>query len=63
MRARATHMYTPGLKLHMQNAIRYGATPEELMQVLELASLIGVHTSVVGAEVLELTLRTDGASS
>jgi alkylhydroperoxidase/carboxymuconolactone decarboxylase family protein YurZ len=56
-------MYTPGLKLHMQNAIRYGATPEELMQVLELASLIGVHTSVVGAEVLELTLRTDGASS
>ena len=59
----ATHMYTPGLKLHMQNAIRYGATPEELMQVLELASLIGVHTSMVGAEVLERTLKMGESSS
>jgi len=53
----ATHMYTPGLKLHMQNAIRYGATPEELMQVLELASLIGVHSSLVGAGVLERLVK------
>ena len=51
-------MYTPGLKLHMQNAMRYGATLEELMQVLELASLIGVHSTMVGAEVLERALRT-----
>lgn len=55
----ATHMYTPGLKLHMQNAIRYGATSEEIMQVLELASLIGVHSSMVGAEVLERALKTE----
>jgi len=58
----ATHMYTPGLKLHMQNAIRYGATPDELMQVLELASLIGVHSSMVGAQVLEKTLRMGESS-
>ena len=50
-------MYTPGLKLHMQNAMRYGATLDELMQVLELASLIGVHSSMIGAEVLERTLN------
>ncbi len=56
-------MYTPGLKPHIQNAIRYGATPEELVQVLELASLIGVHSSMVGAEVLERVLKQDGSSS
>jgi alkylhydroperoxidase/carboxymuconolactone decarboxylase family protein YurZ len=56
----ATHMYTPGLKLHMQNAIRYGATPEELMQVLELASLIGIHSSMVGAQVLDKALKQGG---
>jgi alkylhydroperoxidase/carboxymuconolactone decarboxylase family protein YurZ len=54
-------MYTPGLKLHMQNAIRYGAEPEELMQVLELASLIGIHSSIVGAQVLDKALRQDGS--
>lgn len=38
----ATHMFVPGLRQHIANAIRYGATAEELMEVLELASGIGV---------------------
>ncbi|KAF4635235.1 hypothetical protein G7Y89_g2876 [Cudoniella acicularis] len=36
--AAATHLYQPGLKLHMKNAIKYGATPEEIMEVLEIAT-------------------------
>jgi alkylhydroperoxidase/carboxymuconolactone decarboxylase family protein YurZ len=40
--ASATHMFEVGLRQHVANAIRYGATAEELMEVFELASGIGV---------------------
>jgi len=47
-----THLYVQGLKLHIRNAVRYGATPEEVMEVFELASLMGVHTVMAGADIL-----------
>jgi alkylhydroperoxidase/carboxymuconolactone decarboxylase family protein YurZ len=37
-----THLYVLGLKLRIRNAERLGATPEEVMEVFELASLMGV---------------------
>jgi alkylhydroperoxidase/carboxymuconolactone decarboxylase family protein YurZ len=40
--ASATHMYEPGLRQHIRNAIAYGATGAEVMEVLELAAGIGV---------------------
>ena len=36
--ASATHMYVPGLRQHIENALGYGATPAEVMEVFELAS-------------------------
>ncbi|MDX6700081.1 MAG: hypothetical protein QOF26_307, partial [Baekduia sp.] len=39
----ATHMYGPGLRQHIRNAIGYGATGAELMEVIELATGIGVE--------------------
>ena len=39
----ATHMFEPGLRQHIRNAIGYGATAGELMEVIELASGIGVE--------------------
>jgi alkylhydroperoxidase/carboxymuconolactone decarboxylase family protein YurZ len=50
--AAATHLYVPGLKLHMRNAVRYGATQEEIMEVLEIASVIGIHAATSAAPVL-----------
>jgi len=41
--ASATHMYVPGLRQHIENALAYGATPAEVMEVFELASTIGIH--------------------
>jgi len=38
----ATHLYTKGLKLHIENALGYGATPQEVMEVIELASPLGM---------------------
>jgi len=54
--AAATHLYVPGLKLHMRNAIRYGATQEEIMELLEIVSLIGIHGALAAAPVLEKAL-------
>ena len=47
-----THLYAPGLKLHIRNAMEHGATPEEIVEVFELAALMGVHTVQKGADVL-----------
>jgi alkylhydroperoxidase/carboxymuconolactone decarboxylase family protein YurZ len=51
--ASATHLYQPGLKLHMRNAIGYGATPEEIMEVLAIVSVVGIHAVVEGAPILQ----------
>jgi alkylhydroperoxidase/carboxymuconolactone decarboxylase family protein YurZ len=47
--AAATHMYGPGLRQHIRNAIAHGATREEIMEVLELASAIGLQAFALAA--------------
>lgn len=37
----------------MRNAIRHGATPEEIMEVLEIAALLSIHTATVAMPILE----------
>lgn len=54
----ATHMYQPGLKLHMRNVLSYGGTKEEIMEVLELATLLSISTLDVGLEVLDKEMAT-----
>ncbi|OLO09945.1 gamma-carboxymuconolactone decarboxylase [Chromohalobacter japonicus] len=54
--ASATHLYLPGLKLHMRNAVRYGATAEEIMEVLEIVSVVGIHCASIAAPMLEEAL-------
>jgi alkylhydroperoxidase/carboxymuconolactone decarboxylase family protein YurZ len=50
--ASATHMFLPGLRQHIRNAIAYGATREEIMEVFELASGIGAKSFALAAPVL-----------
>ena len=59
----ATHLYTPGLRLHIKNAIGYGATREEILEVMELASVIGIHSCTVGVPILVEELAAAGASA
>jgi alkylhydroperoxidase/carboxymuconolactone decarboxylase family protein YurZ len=56
----ATHLYTPGLRQHIRNALGYGATREEIMEVIELVSVIGIHACTVGVPILveELAARS-----
>lgn len=39
-----THLHARGARTHIQNALEYGATREEIMEVFELVSVLGVHT-------------------
>jgi alkylhydroperoxidase/carboxymuconolactone decarboxylase family protein YurZ len=50
--ASVTHMYEPALRVHIQNALRYGATEEELVEVLQLTSILGVHALSMGVPTL-----------
>jgi alkylhydroperoxidase/carboxymuconolactone decarboxylase family protein YurZ len=58
--ASATHMYLPGLKQHIENALSLGATPGEVMEVFELASVIGIHTCTMGLPILVEELERAG---
>jgi alkylhydroperoxidase/carboxymuconolactone decarboxylase family protein YurZ len=48
----ATHLYVKGLKLHIENAIGYGATAEEILEVMEIASVLGIHAVTSVAPIL-----------
>ena len=55
--ASVTHMYAPGVRRHIQAALRAGATPEEIMAVLQVCVSLGVqacaHAVPILAEELE----------
>jgi alkylhydroperoxidase/carboxymuconolactone decarboxylase family protein YurZ len=52
-----THLYTGGLKVHIRNAIRWGATPAEVMETIEIASALGLQSTTVGVPILIEELR------
>ena len=56
--ASCTHMYAPGLRRHIQRALKLGATKEQITAVLQLASTQGLHSMCIGAPILLDELET-----
>lgn len=54
--ASCTHMYAPGVRRHIRKALDLGATPQEITAVLQLTSVLGVHTMSLGAPILQQEL-------
>jgi alkylhydroperoxidase/carboxymuconolactone decarboxylase family protein YurZ len=50
--ASCTHMYSPGVRRHIQRALNAGATRQEIAAVLQLASMQGLHSMCLGAPIL-----------
>lgn len=48
----ATHLYVKGLKLHIENALDHGATTGEIVEVMELASVLGIHAVTTAAPII-----------
>jgi alkylhydroperoxidase/carboxymuconolactone decarboxylase family protein YurZ len=57
--ASCTHLYAPGVRRHIRKALDLGATREEITAVLQLTSVLGIHTMSLGAPMLleELAAR------
>ena len=51
--ASVTHLHSKGLRVHIATALKLGATKEELVEVLELVSGLGVQSSTMGMPILE----------
>ena len=54
-----THMYAPGVRRHIQRALKAGATREEIIAVLQIASMQGLHSMCLGAPILLEELEAD----
>ena len=50
--ASCTHLYAPGVRRHIQRALKAGASKEEITAVLQLASLQGIRSMCVAAPIL-----------
>lgn len=48
----ATHLYEPGLRLHIKNALKVGATKEQIGAVIQIVSTLGVQSLLVGLPLL-----------
>jgi alkylhydroperoxidase/carboxymuconolactone decarboxylase family protein YurZ len=58
--AAATHLYEPGIRQHVKAALGHGATPQEIMEVIELTSTLGIHAMNVGVPILAEVLEERG---
>ena len=62
-----TNMYGPGTRHHIKNALRAGATVDEIVEVLKLGLVLGVQACNLGvtilAEELEATREAQSAES
>ena len=58
--AAATHLYVPGIRQHIRAALKAGATRDEIMEVLELTSTLGIHAMNIGVPVLVEVLVEKG---
>lgn len=57
-----THLFEPGTEIHVKNAIGLGATEEQILGVLQVVSLIGYETALLGCAVLEGEIAASGAT-
>ena len=52
-----THMYAPGTRRHIRNALQAGATPQEIMEVLKLCVVQGVQACNLSLPILAKELE------
>jgi alkylhydroperoxidase/carboxymuconolactone decarboxylase family protein YurZ len=50
--AATQHLFLPGIRLHLRNALNRGATPEQILQVIQIASCIGMQSYLMATPLL-----------
>jgi alkylhydroperoxidase/carboxymuconolactone decarboxylase family protein YurZ len=57
-----THMYAPGTRRHIKNALKAGATMEEIMEVLKLCVVQGVQACNLAVPILAEELKRESTN-
>lgn len=55
--AATTHLYAPGVRRHIRNALGHGATPQEILETIELTTVLGIHACNLAIPILEEELK------
>ena len=50
--AATTHMYGPGVRRHIQNALKVGASMEEILETIQLTTVMGIHACNLAIPIL-----------
>ncbi|MCR0981068.1 carboxymuconolactone decarboxylase family protein [Roseomonas populi] len=58
-----THLFEPGLRVHIRSALSYGASAAEIVAVLKLTTLMGIQTATLGERLLAEEYGTKQPSS
>ncbi len=53
-----THMYEPGLRIHLKAALDNGASREEILEVLKLVAVFGMEGYILGVEAIHAAGET-----
>lgn len=61
--ASCTNLNADGTRLHIRNALAAGATRDELLTVLMMASLLSIHTCSLGAPILIEEAKAAGSAA
>jgi alkylhydroperoxidase/carboxymuconolactone decarboxylase family protein YurZ len=61
--ASCTNLYAPGIRRHVQRALKAGATKEEITAVLQLTTLQGLHSMCVAGPILLEELELSAAQT
>ncbi|PJX27679.1 carboxymuconolactone decarboxylase [Advenella sp. S44] len=58
--AATTHLYGPGVRRHMQNAFKHGATRAEILEVIQLTTVMGIHSCNLAIPILMEEITKQG---
>ena len=58
--AASTHLYRPGIRTHINAALKEGATPAEIIEVIELTGTLGIHGCNIGVPLLVEVMKEEG---
>jgi alkylhydroperoxidase/carboxymuconolactone decarboxylase family protein YurZ len=51
--AATTHLYAPGVRRHIRNALTHGASREEILETIQLTTVLGIHACNLAVPILE----------
>ena len=61
--AATTHLYGPGVRRHIQNALKAGATQAEILETIQLTTVMGIHSCNLAIPILLEVVARGAAGS